>query len=75
VEKGDSKANLAWSIYSMISEFMHKEKRTVVDIETAEGLCDDAGYTRDELMKTIDEYEELDIWSYDTEENRIMMVY
>jgi DNA replication licensing factor MCM7 len=75
VEKGAGKANLTWSIYSMISEFMHKEKRTVVDIETAEGLCDDAGYTRDELMKTIDEYEELDIWSYDTEENRIMMVY
>jgi DNA replication licensing factor MCM7 len=71
----DDKSTRTWRIYSMISEFMHKEKRTVVDIETAEELCDEAGYTRDELMKTIDEYEELDIWSYDTEGNRILMVY
>jgi DNA replication licensing factor MCM7 len=63
-----------WRLYSMISEYMQKENRTAVDIETAEELCDEAGFTRDELMKTIDEYEALDIWSYDTEANRILMV-
>jgi DNA replication licensing factor MCM7 len=63
-----------WRLYSVISEFMQKENRTAVDIETAEELCDEADFTRDELMKTIDEYEALDIWSYDTEANRILLV-
>jgi DNA replication licensing factor MCM7 len=73
---GDSNdpSTRTWRLYSMISEYMQKENRTAVDIETAEELCDEAGFTRDELMKTIDEYEALDIWSYDTEANRILMV-
>lgn len=64
----------SWRLYSLISEFMQTENRTAVDIETAEEICDKNGFTRDELMQTIDEYESLDIWAYDSEENRILIV-
>lgn len=73
--RGDNDAvSRSWKLYSLISESMQKENRTALDIETAEELCDRAGYSRDELMNTIDEYESLDIWAYDTEANRILMV-
>lgn len=66
--------NRAWAIYSLINEYMQREVRTSIPIQTAEDLCDENNFSRDDLMKTIDEYEELNIWSYDTAENRIMLV-
>ncbi len=71
---GNSEKNRIWAIYGLISAYMEKEVRTSIPIAVAEELCDDSGYTRDELMKTIDEYEELNLWSYDTAENTIMIV-
>jgi DNA replication licensing factor MCM7 len=67
-------ATRTWRLFSMISEYMKEESRTAVDIETAEQLCDEKGFTRDELMATIDEYENIDIWAYDTDGHRIMLV-
>lgn len=63
-----------WKIYTLISQYMQREVRTVVDVATAEKLCDDHGYSRDDLMKTIEEYEDLDMWTYDTREHRIAIV-
>lgn len=76
LEKDDDNSPDArsWKIYSLISEYMERENRTVVDISTAEKLCEDNNYTREELMKTIDEYEDMDIWTYDTTEHRIAVV-
>lgn len=73
-DEGDTEGNRIWRLYTLISEYMEKESREVVDIETAEQLCDDNGFTRNELMKTIDEYENMDIWQYDTDEHRIRQV-
>lgn len=70
----NSEKNRIWAIYTLISEYMEKEVCTSISIQTAEELCDENSYSRDELMKTIDEYEELNLWSYDTSENRIMLV-
>lgn len=72
-DDNDEEARI-WKIYTLISEYMDKEQREVVGIETAEKLCDDNGYTRDELMKTIDDYEEMNLWTYDTDEHRIAIV-
>lgn len=63
-----------WAIYTLISEYMEKEVRTSISVATAEGLVDEHGYSRDELMKTIDEYEELNLWTYNSEDNTIMIV-
>lgn len=73
-ENENSEKNRRWAIYTLMSEYMEKEVRTSISIETAEELCDENNYTRDELMKTIDEYEELNLWSYDTSENKIVLV-
>eukprot|EP00173_Palmaria_palmata_P001887 Plantae.Rhodophyta-Palmaria_palmata.ctg21232.p1 GENE.Plantae.Rhodophyta-Palmaria_palmata.ctg21232~~Plantae.Rhodophyta-Palmaria_palmata.ctg21232.p1 ORF type:complete len:172 (+),score=47.16 Plantae.Rhodophyta-Palmaria_palmata.ctg21232:152-667(+) len=67
-------ATRSWRLFSMISDYMKTESRTAVDIETAEQLCDEKGFTRNELMATITEYENMDIWSYDTDGHRIMLV-
>lgn len=67
-------ATRSWRLFSMISDYMKAESRTAVDIETAEQLCDEKGFTRNELMATITEYENMDIWSYDTDGHRIMLV-
>lgn len=71
----DEAASRTWRLYSMISEYMTSENRTAVDIETAEQLCDEKEFTRDELMATIDEYERLDIWTYDTDAHCIQLVH
>lgn len=63
-----------WRIYSLISEYMDKKVRTVIDIETAEKLCEDSNFSRDELMKTIEQYEDMNIWTYDSREHRIALV-
>lgn len=73
-EDDDNESSRTWKLYSLISEYMEKENREVVDIETAEQLCDDNRFTRNELMKTIDEYETMNIWHYDTDEHRIRLL-
>lgn len=70
----DNEDGRIWKIFTLISEYMDREERTVVDVATAEKLCDDNGYTRDELMKTIDQYEDMNVWTYDTSEHRISIV-
>lgn len=67
----NSERGRTWKIYTLIADYMDEKSRTVIDIETAERLCDENGYSRDDLMKTIDEYEEMNLWSYDTSEHRI----
>lgn len=67
-------ATRSWRLFSMISDYMKQESRTAVDIEAAEQLCDEKGFTRNELMATITEYENIDIWAYDTDGHRIMLV-
>lgn len=69
-DEGDENGR-TWKIYTLIADYMEEKSRTIVDIETAEKLCDENGFSRDELMQTIDEYEEMNIWSYDTSEHRI----
>ncbi len=70
----DGSVSRTWKLFSLLSDYMQKENRTAVDIETAEQLCDENNFTRDELMATIDEYEKINIWSYDTESHRILSV-
>lgn len=70
----NSEDGRVWKIYTLISEQMEKEGRTVIGIEAAEKICDENNFTRDELMKTIDQYEDMDVWTYDTEEHRIALV-
>lgn len=72
--RAETKEDRVWKIYTLICEHMDKEQREVIDIETAEKLCDENGYSRDELMKTIDDYEEMNLWTYDTDEHRIAIV-
>lgn len=74
IEDDDTEDGRIWKIYTLISKHMEKEARTVIGIEDAEKLCDENGYNRDELMKTIDQYEEMDLWVYDTKEHRISLV-
>lgn len=73
-EDDDNDGDHVWKIYTALSEYMRREARTVVNMETAEGICDEKGYTRDELMKTIEEYEDMNIWTYDNTERRIALV-
>lgn len=73
-EDDDNEDQRIWRIYTLISEYMNRELRTVIDVATAERLCDEKNYSRDELMKCIDQYEEMDIWTYDTAENRLTLV-
>lgn len=70
-EDEEKEKGITWKIYSLISDYLDKEARVVIDIETAEQLVDEKGYDRDDLMKTIDEYEDMGLWSYDTKEHRI----
>lgn len=74
VDEDDSEDDRVWRIYTLISEYMQRELRTVVDIATAEKLCEDNHFTKEELMKTIDQYEDMDIWTYDNREHRIALV-
>lgn len=73
VDKNDPSSR-KWKIFSLISDFMKEENRTAVDIASAEKLCDENDFTRDELMATIEEYEGINIWAYDNEASRIMLV-
>lgn len=63
-----------WTIYTVISEYMQTHVRTVIDIGTAEGLVESEGFTKEDLMKTIEQYEDMDIWTYDNREHRIALV-
>lgn len=76
LERGDDddEGNRVWRIYSLISEYMDKEVRTVVDIDTAERLCEENNFSREELMKAIEQYEDMNIWTYDNREHRIALV-
>ncbi|KAI0565231.1 DNA replication licensing factor mcm7 [Gracilaria domingensis] len=70
----DSEDSRIWRLYTLVSEHMEKDNRTVIDIDAAEKLCDEHGFSRDDLVKTIEQYEDLDIWVYDTSEHRIRLV-
>lgn len=72
-ENENSEKNRRWAIYTMMSEWMEKEVRTNIAIDVAEELCDEKGYAREELMKTIDEYEDMGLWAYDSSENMVVM--
>lgn len=75
IEKGDSgSSDKVWGVYTAISEYMQRETRTVVDLATAQQLCEDRGYTNEDLMKTIEQYEDMDIWTFDSRELRIALV-
>lgn len=70
-EQENSPEGRRWRLYSILCDYMHEQVRTAVDIQTAEEISDKAGFSRDELMNTIDEFEESGIWYYDTSMNRI----
>ncbi|PXF44006.1 DNA replication licensing factor MCM7 [Gracilariopsis chorda] len=73
-EDEDSEENKIWRLYTLISEHMEKSNRTVIDIDAAEKVCDDNGFSRDVLVKTIEQYEDLNLWVYDHVEHRIRLV-
>ncbi|CAN8065741.1 unnamed protein product [Agarophyton chilense] len=70
----DSEESRIWRLYTLISQHMEKDNRTVIDIASAEKVCDGNGFSRDDLIKTIEQYEDLDIWVYDSAEHRIRLV-
>eukprot|EP00172_Hildenbrandia_rubra_P001443 Plantae.Rhodophyta-Hildenbrandia_rubra.ctg19878.p1 GENE.Plantae.Rhodophyta-Hildenbrandia_rubra.ctg19878~~Plantae.Rhodophyta-Hildenbrandia_rubra.ctg19878.p1 ORF type:complete len:801 (-),score=178.83 Plantae.Rhodophyta-Hildenbrandia_rubra.ctg19878:266-2668(-) len=70
----DDVENITWKIYSIIAEFMQTNSRTAVDIETAEKLCDENDIDRNDLMRTIEEYVDLNLWTYDYDSSRIISV-
>lgn len=71
---GDGDDDRVWKIYTMISEYLQREVRTVVDLSTAEALCEQNGFSKEELMATVEQYEDMDMWTFDASEQRIAVV-